>query len=106
MAAIETVGDLIAALEEYDPSTPILIGHQPSWPLAEIVAGVAGAADLDGMTPCPDCDEAAAVDEDGCCVHCGTPREDEPDTVWLVAGGHPYGRSPYAPGWIFEGGAW
>lgn len=26
------------------------------------------------MTPCPHCDEAAVVDEDGCCIHCGLPR--------------------------------
>lgn len=23
---------------------------------------------------CPECDQASVVDEDGCCVHCGTPR--------------------------------
>lgn len=26
-------------------------------------------------TPCPHCDQAAVVDEHGCCIHCGMARE-------------------------------
>lgn len=29
---IETVGDLIAALEDYDPETPVRWASQPAWP--------------------------------------------------------------------------
>lgn len=32
------------------------------------------------MTPCPYCDQAAVVDETGCCVHCGADRTREPMT--------------------------
>jgi hypothetical protein len=31
------------------------------------------------MTPCPYCDQAAVVDESGCCIHCGTYRQDLED---------------------------
>ena len=30
------------------------------------------------LTPCPHCDQAAVVDDDGCCIHCGAPRLAEP----------------------------
>ncbi len=29
------------------------------------------------MTPCPHCDQAAVVDENGCCIHCGADRTTE-----------------------------
>ena len=84
---ITTVGELIARLEDYDPETPIMLAHQPSWPLAETLAGIVGPEDRE----MPSDDE---VDPD---------EAAEPDTVWLVAGGHAWDRSPYAPGWVFEG---
>ena len=34
------VRELIELLDDYDPEAPVLIAHQPSWPLAEVVAGV------------------------------------------------------------------
>lgn len=72
-----TVRELIEELENYDPEAPVLIAHQPSWPLAEVVAHV-------------------TTDDD--------PETDDPNdaAVWIVAGGHPSDRSPYAPGFVFE----
>lgn len=37
---IETVGDLIAALEDYDEDTPVRFAHQPSWPFEYTIADV------------------------------------------------------------------
>lgn len=75
---VRTVQDLLDLLTGYDPETPVLIAHQPSWPLAETLAGVAHRDDV-------------GDDED---------RGD--DVVWLVAGGHAWDRSPYAPSWAFD----
>ena len=86
------VRELIELLDDYDPEAPVLIAHQPSWPLAEVVAGVV-----------EDDPDRYLEDRDS------DPDEDQPDTdedgaraVWIVAGGHPYERSPYAPKWIFD----
>ena len=92
---IVTVGDLIAALENYDPETPVMIGHQPSWPLAETVAGVVGPDDRE---------TCHLADHEECDLEDGYHVDDEgPETVWLVAGGHAWDRSPYAPRAIFDG---
>jgi len=40
MEQIETVGDLIAALENYDPTTPIRLASQPRWPFEDTTGGV------------------------------------------------------------------
>ena len=34
---IETVGELLAALEEFDEDTPVRVAQQPSYPLAAVV---------------------------------------------------------------------
>jgi hypothetical protein len=80
-----TVGELIALLEDYDPESPIMIAHQESWPLAETVASVVGDTEV--------------ADEET--YEAGSAAD--PETVWIVAGGHAWDRSPYAPRAVFEG---
>jgi len=99
-----TVADLISTLEDYDPSATVMIAHQPSWPLAEILGGVAGPQDNEQNQACPEHD-GWLIGHPGCDYE---PNEDEDEAaaenvVWLVAGGHAYDRSPYAPRWVFEG---
>ena len=70
-----TVEELITLLEDCDPQAEVRLAHQPSWPLAFQLRGVA--------VP----DEAEYEGDD----------EDAPNrVVWLVEGDHPDG-SPYAP---------
>lgn len=38
---METVADLIAALEDYDGQMPLAVAQQPSWPLAAVPVAVA-----------------------------------------------------------------
>lgn len=75
-----TVGELLDMLADLDPELPVLIAHQPGWPLAEVVAGVVHSADSDLDDHDSDIDEC----------------------VWLIAGGHQHSRSPYAPRWVFD----
>lgn len=74
------VYELIEMLQEMDPEREVMIAHQPSWPLAETVAGVVAEGG-----------EAESV-------------------VWVVAGGHHEELSPYAPREVFDvemgGAAW
>jgi hypothetical protein len=77
---VSTVQDLLDLLEGYDPDTPVMIAHQPGWPLAETLAGVAHR----------DHDDDLDAEDHG------------DDILWLVAGGHPWDRSPYAPRWVFD----
>ena len=72
-----TVGELLELLADHDPETPVMIAHQPSWPLAEVLAGVVHSADSDSDDDDPDTDD---------------------ECVWLVAGGHQYGRRPVRAG--------
>jgi hypothetical protein len=84
-----TVRELLELLADHDPDTPVMIAHQPSWPLAEVLAGVVHASDV----------EREADDDE--------PAGDE--CLWLVAGGHAWDRSPYAPSFVFgacEASAW
>jgi hypothetical protein len=76
-----TVGELLELLADHDPETPVLIAHQAGWPLAGILAGVVHSADSE---------------------HGDDDLDTETECVWLVAGGHQHGRSPYAPGWVFD----
>jgi len=82
---ITTVRDLLEMLERFDPGSPIMIAHQPSWPLAETLAAVVDAGDIP---------EAERDDDE---------PDHDPATVWLVAGGQSYGTHPHAPSWVFEG---
>lgn len=69
---IETVGDLITALENYDPDTPIRWASQPRWPFEYTLGQVA-------MTP----DDAEGD---------GTEPTDDP-VVW-IGEGHQVGYLP------------
>lgn len=69
------VHELIDQLQEMDPEREVMIAHQPSWPLAETVAGVVAEGGEDA--------EAESV-------------------VWVVAGGHHEELSPYAPHEVFD----
>lgn len=83
------VGTLKAMLDGHDDEVEIMIAHQPSWPLAEVVASVIADSERDVHD-----DMSDDVDEDG-----STEFE---DVLWIVAGGHADGRSPYAPRDVFE----
>ena len=81
-----TAAQLITLLEDCDPDTEIRIAHQPAWPLQCALAGIATDEDLD--TP-PDVEpDSGSAD----CLDGG----DRP-VLWLVAGDHPDGDTPYAP---------
>lgn len=69
---IATVGELIAALNGYDPTTPVRLATQPGYPLENILARVA-------CTP----DDA---EYEG-------PTRTDPPVVWLGAG-HQVGYLP------------
>lgn len=84
---LTTVGDLIEALEDYDPSQPIMLAHQPSWPLAEVLSHIVSASE------CAEYNEEEDEQED---------IGEAEDIVWLVLGGHDSRRSPYAPRVVFD----
>ena len=81
MDRIDTVCDLIAALECYDPDTRIRLASQPGWPFEYTIGGIA-------LTP----DDAE---------HNGTATTDEP-VVWIGEGhqvGYLPGTASNALGW-------
>ena len=41
MDAIDTVGELIVALQDYDPDTPVRLATQPGWPFEYTLGGIA-----------------------------------------------------------------
>jgi hypothetical protein len=102
-----TVGELVDLLDAYDEDTPVMIAHQPNYPLAETLGGAVHTSDRDrGDVECAlhgGYLVGHLVDGEPCGwepdeEHCD---DDEP-CVWLVAGGHAWDRSPYAPRWVFE----
>lgn len=40
-----TVGELIAALEEFDPTLPVRLAVQPSWPFEHAISAELGESD-------------------------------------------------------------
>lgn len=88
----KTLGELIQELEELAEQvgndTIVMIAHQPSWPLQE---------NVDRPILLSEAIREAAGDEDE------DPEEDGDFTevVYLVATGHEYGMSPYAPRSVF-----
>lgn len=106
------VGELKELLEQVeDDELPVFIGHQPSWPICLSVAGVRHP-DEEREICCP-IHEGYLIhhqfrNEDGEYESCDELPEDEEETdenrkaVWIVGGDHPYGRSPYAPAWLWE----
>lgn len=81
------VGQLREMLEDHEDHVDVMIAYQPAWPLAAELANVTTLEELN--LPEADLEE----------MHHG----DEPEVVWLVAGGAPY-PDPYAPSVVFEGG--
>lgn len=54
MSEITTVGELIAALEDYDDDTPVRFAQQPAWPFEYTIGRVTCTpedADGDGTEP-------------------------------------------------------
>jgi hypothetical protein len=43
--AINTVGELIAALQRYDTDTPVRWAHQSSWPMEYTIGQLVGTSD-------------------------------------------------------------
>lgn len=98
------VADLIELLQDYEPDQEVMIAHQPNWPLAEVVSGVVSNQDQEQC--CPEHEDflvGHSLLVDGQYVACHLePEAAEDNTVWLVAGGHKWDASPYAPRWVFE----
>lgn len=51
MDSIDTVGELVAALADYDPDTPIRLAIQPRWPFEYTLGGVARTLGDAGTDP-------------------------------------------------------
>ena len=77
------VGELLEMLEGEEPDMEVRLAMQPSWPLRFQVDRVVNDAFIDR-------DED---DEDG---------DEGPQFIWIVAGDHPYGESPYASKKLWE----
>lgn len=57
MNRIDTVGELVAALEDYDPDTPVRLASQPGWPFEYSIGAVVHTpddAEGDGTEPTDD----------------------------------------------------
>ncbi len=107
---IKTVGDLRDYLEEFEDDQPVMIAHQESWPLAEVVRDIRTVEPEEVV-----CEEHPDYlvghtlrDADGNFIGLcpWQPEEDEEDPanqiVWIVAGGHHWDLSPYAPREVFN----
>jgi hypothetical protein len=75
------VQELIELLEDCDPGSEVRLAHQPRWPLAFELRGVA--------VP----DDAGYEGDEEAAPAVGL--------VWLVEGGHP-DDSPYAPRYLWD----
>ena len=80
------VQELIELLEDCDPEAEVRLAHQPGWPLAFELRGV--AVPEEDVEPLPDADDAGG-------------DLPEPGVVWLVEGGHP-DDPPYAPSYLWD----
>jgi hypothetical protein len=78
------VRDLLELLADYDEDMEVRIAHQPNWPLQEILQSVVSLNEVRE-------DEDVTEDE------MDAEEDAEPDVLFLVAGGHPWNGSPYAP---------
>lgn len=103
--SIATVGELREYLEQFEDDAPIMIAHQPSWPLAEVLQDVRTAEGEDEEIECEEHPDylVGHYDHENSRTCTWTPEcEEETDnTVWLVAGGHKWDGSPYAPREVF-----
>jgi hypothetical protein len=88
---MNTVGELIAALQEFPEDAPILCAHQPSWPLQETIEAV--------RQPAMDCKYCGG--QNGHFEGCEDKSEFATSSiVYVVLGGQP--EQPYAPREVFE----
>jgi hypothetical protein len=104
-----TVGQLREALEEYGEDVEVMIVHQQSWPLREVVGGIYDPSENG---------QGCQFDENGCGYdevaelhnpkspdfdHKFEPNESEKNVIYLVASGHPQEGSPYGDKAAWEG---
>jgi hypothetical protein len=75
-----TVAELIGLLEEEPEDAVVRIVHQQSWPLQEVVGGIASGSELFDDEPEDDVGAAETMTS---------------PVVWLVANGHPQDETPY-----------
>jgi hypothetical protein len=84
---IKELVERLSEIAEDHPDAEVRLAVQPGYPLTELLRGVAGPDDYNGVDP---------------------ESDDDPDPraahVWLVSGGQPsrYDENPYAPAWVFE----
>jgi hypothetical protein len=75
-----TVAELMGLLEDEPEHAVVRIVHQQSWPLQEVVGGIASGSELFDEEPE---NEVSTAETEGSQV------------VYLVANGHPQGDTPY-----------
>lgn len=91
---MNTVGELIKALQDLDPDTVLRVAHQPTWPLRECVGWVVTPNDFE----CEDCNWTGEHSPECPVREFPTDGPDNGDIAWIVLGGHPgEPESPYAP---------
>ena len=115
MQRIETVRDLINALEDLPDDMPIMAQHQPNWPLREVIGGIwvdDGKGEDYYEAECEKCEHLTLGEVEEVrgnnethwfrkCFHCDYMNEVEPPTpdddvvAYVVLNGHPYYGSPY-----------
>jgi hypothetical protein len=82
-----TVGELRELLEDESEDAVVRIVHQQSYPLQEVVGGVASSREIFDAEEGEEEEATAATDAD----------QDETSILYLVANGHPERDSPYGP---------
>lgn len=97
-----TVGELVRALQDYPEDAPVRVGHQPNWPLRELVSTV-GTIEREETEDYSEALEEARTNDDAEWLASLEAERRQEDTVWIVLGGHPREpESPYAPREIFD----
>lgn len=98
---MRTVGDLIEILERFDRDTPVLVAHQPSWPLQETLQDCLSWKEVYDADYEYDEDtaEISKDEEFREAVRARLGREAD-DICYIVLGGQ-NAASPYAPREVF-----
>lgn len=83
---IEELIERLTEIANVYPDAEVMLATQPSYPITEILRGVASPGSF--IDPIGD----------------GELPESDASVVWLVSGGQPTSHevSPYAPAWVFE----
>lgn len=92
-----TVGMLRQLLEELEDDVPIIMVHQPTYPILEDIKGVADSRQID---VCEDeCGHIMDIHNEGGCTMCDCPYvgEQVDPIYYLVCDGSPYDINPYGP---------